>query len=492
MKESNLISILSAFKNLSSVIFESYLEYHNVKIKTEELKDLEVLVNHFRSLSTDIKIFDKYFIGYLIPQIGKEFDLLRMDDETLINIELKKESTSEKIYKQLIKNKYYLSFLNKKMFLFTYVANEEKLYKIDDNGHLLEVDITELIVLLTAQNIKKIKDIDSYFVPSNYLVSPFNTTEQFIKEKYFLTVRQDDIKNTILKELQSTNYSLLSIKGSAGTGKTLLTYDIAKTVIKQKDVLIIHCGYLNNGHIILSDDYNWNIIPAKEIFSQDYSKYYLIIIDEAQRIYVNQLHHIIEQIKKYSNNCIFSYDGQQTLRQKEINNNIEAQIEQEITSKPFALTNKIRTNKEVAAFIKCLFNKKRIIEKFKYSNIELSYFDDYYTVVEHLKQIRNEGWKVINYTPCKSVLTYDNYAIHDEYDNAHKVIGQEFDNVVAVIDAHFYYNNGELSTKNHRNTPYYHPTKMLLQIVSRTRIKLHIIVINNHEVLNRCLDVLKQ
>ncbi len=55
---------------------------------------------------------------------------------------------------------------------------------------------------------------------------------------------------------------------------------------------------------------------------------------------------------------------------------------------------------------------------------------------------------MINYTPSMYELyPYDRYQ-NRENDSAHKVIGQEYDKVVAVIDEHFYYRKDEyLSTK---------------------------------------------
>lgn len=493
MKEANLISILSALKRLNPDLFKSYLEYHSIYIREGELNDLEVLVNCLKPLTKKTNIFDKYFIGYKIPQISKEFDLLRIDDESVVNIELKRKCVPEKIKKQLLRNRYYLSFLKREIHLFTFVAEEKKLYSIDDDKNLIELNIKHLLAKLTSQDVKKIRDIDSYFNPSNYLVSPFNSTIEFIKEKYFLTDHQEKIKKLVLDQFGIPSYSIISIKGKAGTGKTLLTYDIAKEALLDKDVLIIHCGYLNNGHIILRDNYGWHIIPAKALFREDLSQYYLIIIDEAQRIYPNQLKHIINEVKKNSNICIFSYDEQQTLRRGEISNNIGESIEKEVTLKPFELTSKIRTNKEVASFIQCLFDKSKPLEKIEHPNIELNYFDNYEEAKDYLKQIKSENWKIINYTPSTvHTLPYEIHKIEDEFDNAHTVIGQEYDNVVAVIDEYFYYKIDKLSTKKYKNRPYYHPTKMLFQIVSRTRIKLNVVVINNQEILSRCLTILNQ
>lgn len=298
MKEINLLSILSAHKNLDKEAFESFLLYHNIKIKVSEIKDLHKLVQNFTSISKNTKLLDKYFIGYSIPQIGKEFDLLRIDNETIVNIELKRSSTEDKIKTQLLRNQYYFSFLKKKISCYTYVSDDNKLYTLDNTNNLEEVNFRKLISELVSQDVLKIKNINSYFNPSNYLVSPFNSTSEFTKGKYFLTSQQEEIKNIVLAELKKPSYSILCIKGNAGTGKTLLTYDIAKEVLNKKDVILIHCGILNNGHYQLKNDYGWTIISAKNIVHHDYSKYHLIIVDEAQRIRPAQLNSLIKEIKK--------------------------------------------------------------------------------------------------------------------------------------------------------------------------------------------------
>ena len=224
MKQANLISILSAFKNLNKDSFDSYLAYHSIKIKNSELKDLQALVDTFTLFSKNIALFDKYFIGYKIPQIGKEFDLLRIDKETIVNIELKSTNTDDKILTQLLRNKYYLSFLKRKTYCYTFIADIKKIYFLDKTDNLEEVDFRHLLRVLVSQNVERIKDIDSCFNPSNYLVSPFNSTREFIKEEYFLTSQQEDIKKEILNQISLPTHSIISIKGNAGTGKTLLTY----------------------------------------------------------------------------------------------------------------------------------------------------------------------------------------------------------------------------------------------------------------------------
>ena len=106
---------------------------------------------------------------------------------------------------------------------------------------------------LKDQTVDYTIDPDKEFIPSNYLISPFNSTEQFIAGEYFLTSAQQKIKDEIKRELTLCPFMFFCISANAGTGKTLLTYDIAKEQIAAgKKVKIIHCGILNKGHETVS------------------------------------------------------------------------------------------------------------------------------------------------------------------------------------------------------------------------------------------------
>ncbi|MED0922930.1 hypothetical protein P4T43_21710, partial [Bacillus paranthracis] len=86
-----------------------------------------------------------------------------------------------------------------------------------------------------------------------------------------MTEQQENFKNEILSYKKGTGPSYIAIEGYAGTGKTLLTYDIAKAYRDiSKRVLIFHCGSLNEGQKKLIRDSNWEIAPIK-----DYQKYNL-------------------------------------------------------------------------------------------------------------------------------------------------------------------------------------------------------------------------
>ncbi|OIQ17670.1 MAG: hypothetical protein BM557_08250 [Flavobacterium sp. MedPE-SWcel] len=494
MKEINLLSLIQAYKNLDESLYKKYIEYLKITPKKQELKDIECLIKTLQSIDCNIALYDNYFLGYTIPQISKEFDLLRFGENYNVNIELKSKNIGEeRIKKQLSKNKYYLDFLNKKIFNFTFLSDENKFYKVDSNSNLIEVKFTELIKVLKNQKLEKTLDINSKFTPSSYLVSPFNSTNKFIKSEYFLTLQQEDFKKKALNIINKNGTSFLSICGKAGTGKTLLIFDIAKECINQNiKTLTVHCGGLNEGHNKLIRNQGWKIIPIKSIKYQDCSIYDLIIIDEAQRIRISQLNSIINQIRENNGTCIFSYDMTQCLTKKEIDNNIDEYLTKKTEHQKFNLTNKVRTNREIAHFTTGLFNKAKFLSKIEISNVQINYFENLEDAVNFIKVLKLNNWKVINYTPS-TVHThpYEKFSLTEE-DNTHQVIGQEFDNVVAVIDSHFYYKNtGELSTKNYIDKPYYLTNKMLYQIMTRARKKLNIVIIDNKEVMEQCLSILK-
>lgn len=363
MKNINILSLVQAHRHLHEESYKSFLSYYGIKIRHEEVNDLALLVKVLSGSTNHKDIFNHYYVGYLIPQIGKEFDLLRFGKNYSINIELKKTSKREKIQKQLKRNKYYLSFTERKVHNFCFQSDTEELFYLGDNDELEIAELLFLIDLLKDQQLDNITNIDSLFNPSNYLVSPFNSTERFIKNEYFLTKQQETVKSQILRTIEDNRTaSFISITGSAGTGKTLLTYDIAKE-LKQTDkkALIIHCGYLNSGQIKLKTDYGWDIIPIKQYALFDLADYDAVIIDETQRIYPKQLEDIVNKIQINNGKCIFSYDKSQTLAKWEENNNIDQLINNIDSIIPYELSEKIRTNKEIASFIKALFNKKKIL-----------------------------------------------------------------------------------------------------------------------------------
>ena len=74
--------------------------------------------------------------------------------------------------------------------------------------------------------------------------------EKFLQEQYFLTNQQFDFRRKILACLKSEEKPVISICGNAGTGKTLLLFDLAMQLSRKNLVLILHSGPLRKGHIL--------------------------------------------------------------------------------------------------------------------------------------------------------------------------------------------------------------------------------------------------
>ncbi len=482
---------MQAYDSLKDQSFINYLNHYGIEIKNDEIGDLNHLVNALENETCDISIFNQYHVGYKIPQISKEFDLLRIGKDAIINIEIKSTGTEDKIQIQLKRNKYYLSYIDKVIYNFSFVSDMQQLYLLNDKYELEKVDILFLEQLLREQELCSIDNIDDLFDPTDYLVSPFNSTDKFIQNKYFLTSQQENIKNNIVDALNNSNIAnFISVTGSAGTGKTLLIYDIAKAIIlDKKKPLIIHCGYLNDGQYRLNRNYSWEIIPIKNSKNYNLSKYDVVIIDEAQRIYSSQLKNIIETIKDNNGNCIFSYDKSQTLANWEERRNIDGEINKLSSIVTYKLSEKIRTNKEIAAFIKALFDNKRNHKLLATNNVQLNYFNTTNDAKDYIDSLNSKEWEVIRFTPSQFDNEYHKKYSEISNKTSHGVIGQEFDNVAVVIDKFFSYNsNGKLV---YGNNSYYQPVNMLFQNITRTRKRLNLVIIENNELLDRCTTILK-
>lgn len=490
MKSINILSLAQANSSLEVECLASYLNYYGIEINNSELADLTTLVDALLNATDDKNIFNQFYVGYKIPQIGKEFDLLKFGHNYVLNVELKRISTEEKIFKQLKRNKYYLSFLGKKVYQITFVSETSKFYFLNEDNEISEVDISCLVWYLKNIENDDVDDLDILFDPSDYLVSPFNSTQQFIGDEYFLTKQQEEIKTNVSKIVEDvTSARFVSITGNPGTGKTLLVYDLAKEMLKKQiSLLIVHCGYLNNGHQVLNAQHGWNIIPIKHLHNYDLSEHDIVIIDEAQRIYPNQLENVIENIEDTKGMCIFSYDSQQTLATWEEARNIPQKISGIDGIVSYALSKKIRTNKEIASFIVALFDRNKKVTLQSNGNIKLNYFCNIVDAKFFIENLKDQGYEVLRFTPSQ----YNN-EYHERYsspvnETSHGIIGQEFDGVVVTIDNFFFYDDtGKLS---YRGKSYYDPVRMLFQNITRTRKRLNVVIINNGELLGRCLSLL--
>lgn len=480
---------LLANRNLEDNLYARYIKiltdnekYNFRKIEIEAISKLiDNIVNK--------KVFDNFYYSYRIPQIAKEFDLLKLDDNSIVNIEIKSEFDIDNMKKQLLQNRYYLSALNQtKKYFFSYCSENNKLYILDEEA-LQESNFCYLSDLLSEIDENYKSDINKLFSPSNYLVSPLNNTDKFLKRQYYLTNQQDYIKNKILKAMER-KCQFVHILGKAGTGKTLLAYDIAIDLSKNNNICFIHCGILCKGHYeLIKKSLGFEIISARQVNTMDLSKYNVIIIDEGQRIFRKTIRHIVDEIKNKELSCIIfedpnqklSYDeGLKDIKEYLLKNEISISLEEKLTTK-------IRTNPEISNFLQVLFDKRKKITK-KYDNIEIIYANDMHDMISIRNLYQAKGYKYISYTPSFYNSSHLNIIDSSEF-NTHKVIGQEFDNVVMYVDENFYYNeDGVLCSLRHPN-PNYIYLKLLFQGLTRARFKICLIVWNNPDIMKQIMEI---
>lgn len=121
----------------------SGMEYF-LKMRTWELESMKSLVRELEAHMDEVYAL-RFFYSFQIPRLGKEFDLLQIKDEQIVNIELKSGAVSdETIRKQLIQNRYYLSVLGRPIYSYTYISSQNRLVRLTNHDHIVEADWQQL------------------------------------------------------------------------------------------------------------------------------------------------------------------------------------------------------------------------------------------------------------------------------------------------------------------------------------------------------------
>lgn len=492
MRPINLF-LLSKTKPLNNDEFNDYVKCiskskRNIKVRDYERLNIYQLIDKLTPLC-NIEHLNGFYYSYTIDQIGKEFDLIKICKSHVLNIEIKSEFTSvEKIRKQLLLNIHYLKNIRSNVKTFTYIADKNNFYKLNNQLELVPTSIEELIEELKISTEYIDDDIDKIIEPSHYLVSPFNNVDKFMNDEYFLTVQQQQIKNAIIKDLEITqSYRFYKILGDAGTGKTLLIYDIAKELSRDKNICVVHSGILNDGHYKLNECLtNCDIVSAKSLKDLNLSKYDMIIIDETQRLYKWQFIAIVEFAVENNVKIVFSIGIDQIMQKSELDNDINVEIDKLNNVIKHTLSTKIRTNENLASFIKNVVDLNNTNYCADYENVDIYYASTKIEANELITYFKEHDYKYISFTPSKfKPHEIDSFLSSN---NTHTVIGQEFDNVVMLMGQNFQYHEDRLKSNIHPN-PDYIFSKLFYQGITRARLKLVIIVHRNPELYKQLVKI---
>lgn len=479
MKTANLLFIDKAYKSLSEPAFD--ISGNNLGFSIDKTQEFDTLSRFTEYLiKNDIKVIsnlDNFIIGYKSVQLQKEFDLLKIFGDSVVNIELKSQNTGDKMLKQLQKNKRYLATAfsddNKKIYCFTFIGNEREqtLYYLINN-ELKEIK-SEVLINLLSNNQVEIVNLDEKFHPSKFLTAPYNDPEKFIENIYSLTQSQESIEKNICSCLSKNAQNFVLVKGRAGTGKSLIALDLYKTLSDKNRVLFVFGANLNDGQIFLRDRHSYNIVSAKEFKEVDESLYDIVIVDEGQRLYNKSF----EKLNQFKQVIVFFDTKQQISNNEKRYQTIEKLRSQKTVE--YNLTEKIRTNPRLADFIKGFFDLKQHVE-IPTDIVDVVHVKDKKEAEEVIKYFEFKDYTFYNMTPSQYQFDLNDELGIGVHKTTHQIISLECDNVAVLVNSNFGYNRETLTLATKNSQKQYYPTvDMLLQNMTRARYKLAIVIINN-------------
>ena len=349
---------------------------HMLKMKEWELESMRALVERLELHMQDVSAL-RLFYSFQIPRLGKEFDLLQIRENQIINIELKSGAVSEEaIQKQLIQNRYYLSALGKPIQSYTYISSQNRLMRLTNHDHVIEASWNQLCAALQKEGKDYSDDIENLFRAEWYLFSPLTEPNRFLNKEYFLTSQQRDIKRQILKKICEEQTGYFSFSGLPGTGKTLLLYDIAMKLSNRQQVCIIHCGEAGKKWEILHKRLQRiDFLSDNQLETQfSLEDYHAILVDEAHLLSVEKLNVLLNMSEDRP--IIFSSDSEEMISPKEIDQSTMKRMEELPNLQTFRLTNRIRTNAELSSFIQNMMHLPVRKNQNEFPHVSVVYAND--------------------------------------------------------------------------------------------------------------------
>ena len=424
-----------------------------LKMREWELESMKALVRELEMHMQDVHAL-RFFYSFQVPRLGKEFDLLQIKNDQIVNIELKSGKVSdEAVRKQLLQNRYYLSVQGKMIQSYTYISSQERLVRLNNHDHIVEADWDQLCLALQRQSKDYEGDIEDLFQAEMYLFSPVTEPERFLNKEYFLTSQQKDIERRILDKIRKVKYGYFWFSGLPGTGKTLLLYDIAMKLSVHQKVCMIHCGETGKEWKILHDRLLRIAFLSDSRLEEcpDFKEYSAILVDEAHLLSVKELHRILELSEKHP--VIFSGDDEDMISDEEMDRTMLREIEHLPDIQSFHLTNRIRTNAELSSFIQNMMHlpEKRMVRY--YPHIQVVYAND-----EEEAEILLKGYQ---------------------------------DQLVFIIDERYYYDEKGYLREQRQKQQKPTAVRMLFHRLNEAREEFAIIVKRNEAVYEVLLELLQ-
>ncbi len=460
------IYALTRKQNLSNL---SRLECHlserdrPLKVRAWEINSMRALVDQLEKYMPEVYRL-RLFYSFQILRLGKEFDLLQVKKNQIVNIELKSGAVSEDaIRRQLIQNRYYLAILGRPVRSYTYISSQNRLVRLTNHDHIVEAEWEQLCAELQEKSADFSGDLEDLFQAEWYLISPLTQPERFLKKEYFLTAQQKDIERQILKSIRIKRGGYYHFSGLPGTGKTLLLYDIAMKLSGRQMVCIIHCGASGQEWKRLHERLRrivW-VSDSQITAEMRLDEYGTVLVDEAHLLDKETLENIVEAAGKRP--VIFTSDCEDQLSPEEVDQSVKLGIAKLPEIQTFRLTNRIRTNEEISSFVQNMMHIPDYKSGRRFPHVTVFYANDDQEAANLIQDAKKQGYQ---------------HLLESE------VAEKAYDSVAIILDGNYFYDSKKYLRSKKRTV------RNLFHQLNSAKEKLMLIVKDNEPFYAMLLGLL--
>ena len=406
----------------------------------------------------------RLFYSFQILRLGKEFDLLQVKENQIVNIELKSGAVSEDaIRRQLIQNRYYLAILGRPVRSYTYISSQNRLVRLTNHDHIVEAEWEQLCAELQEKSADFSGDLEDLFQAEWYLISPLTQPERFLKKEYFLTAQQKDIERQILKSIRIKRGGYYHFSGLPGTGKTLLLYDIAMKLSGRQMVCMIHCGASGQEWKRLHERLRrivW-VSDSQITAEMRLDEYGTVLVDEAHLLDKETLENIVEAAGKRP--VIFTSDCEDQLSPEEVDQSVKLGIAKLPEIQTFRLTNRIRTNEEISSFVQNMMHIPDYKSGRRFPHVTVFYANDDQEAANLIQDAKKQGYQ---------------HLLESE------VAEKAYDSVAIILDGNYFYDSKKYLRSKKRTV------RNLFHQLNSAKEKLMLIVKDNEPFYAMLLGLL--